>query len=305
MNFEAVKFEDGLYLKIPKFYYKIQSNDINIVFGHREGYKLHRAFINNNEVIECFYVPLYTASIKNDSIVYEAGRVPASISDMKSIGITKASDIIDYCRDNGSHLMTIFESGAIQLLELYNHQRGTKYIEPKNWSTTLPLTGSYEPNTIGLYDTSGILWNYVMGLTRPVDVDTGYDFYYFKDSIDVTELRSKDVFLNLNDIHTTYNRISLHQIPNICKYVEYRGPTDCFRTDDICTDMFIFNENTDFYETVSSLTTDGIFCYHRKGLFPKVFACFNTTKGKGTCTIDLFSHNNDVWYNSGFRGVRY
>jgi hypothetical protein len=41
------------------------------------------------------------------------------------------------------------------------------------------------------------------------------------------------------------------------------------------------------------------------GSFCKVFACFNAVKGKGTCSVDLFSHNNDVWYNSGFREVRY
>lgn len=30
-----------------------------------------------------------------------------------------------------------------------------------------------------------------------------------------------------------------------------------------------------------------------------------SVKGKETCSVDLFSRNNDVWYNSGFREVRY
>lgn len=305
MDLETVIINGSFYKKVPKFYYKFNSNDLSISFDKKEGYSIHRAFKNKGHEIPYFLCPMYTASVEGSDIVYRPNLKPASVSgDLQRVGIKKASDIIDYCLDKGSHLMTIFESGAIQMLELYEYQRNGIHIEPRDWSRDVPNTGTYR-NTLGIYDTSGTLWNYVMGLTRPLDIDTGGDFFVFKESLDITKLTSTDVFKNLKDIKDNYDVITLPQCPDICKYIEYRGPTDCFENNNVCTDMFIYSNNTDFYKTESSLTTDGIFSYHRKGLFCKVFACFNAVKGKGTCSIDLFSHNNDVWYNSGFREVRY
>lgn len=37
----------------------------------------------------------------------------------------------------------------------------SRYIEPRNWSKDVPNTGTYR-NTLGIYDTSDTLWNYVM-----------------------------------------------------------------------------------------------------------------------------------------------
>lgn len=83
MDLETVIINDSFYKKVPKFYYKFNSNDLSISFDKKEGYSIHRAFKNKSQEIPYFLCPMYTASVEgtcsvdlfshNNNVWYNSG----------------------------------------------------------------------------------------------------------------------------------------------------------------------------------------------------------------------------------------
>lgn len=301
MNLRTINYTDGVYLEIPKFWYKFDSNNVDVTFEPEEGYIKHKAF----DVYDQFYVPLYLPSLVNsnsDSLVYVEGKKPAQMGkglELNSIGILEAKDIIDYCLEQDGHCMTIFEVSAINILEYYLHQQKNLKYFPVNgllgYDKVLRKTGTFK-SMLGLYDMESMLWQYATGLIRPQSNDK---FLMFRDLVNPNNLDSFEIYNNL-DLYKEYDNDIL---ANTMRYIEYRGPTDNFTTvDDM--QMFLPNLNDRFYKYQTLLTTDGVFSYHRPNMFVKVFGCYDTNEGKGIFTKDLFSFDKDNWYNSSFRIVR-
>lgn len=64
MDLETVIINGSFYKKVPKFYYKFNSNDLSISFDKKEGYSIHRAFKNKSHEIPYFLCPMYTTKDK-------------------------------------------------------------------------------------------------------------------------------------------------------------------------------------------------------------------------------------------------
>lgn len=303
-NLEIVSLADGFYMRIPKFYFKFDSNQIDISFEPKEGYAKHRAF----DVSGNFYIPVYAGSLEGSKIVYKPNKEPAQMGpkdsrsngSLNSIGINKAVDIIDYCLDAGGHCMTIFEVSAINMLEYFLYQSDSRKYYPVNGSSDykkiLPKTGTFK-SPLGLYDIEATLWCYVTGLIRPAD---NSKYLMFKEGVNPEDVTSFKAYNDLSLYKEYHNDI----LANTMRYIEYRGPTDNFTTVDDCQ-MWLPSYNENFYKVQTLLTTDGVFSYHRSNMFVKVFGCYDAVEGKGSFTKDLFSYDEDNWYNSTFRMVRY
>lgn len=120
-NIKEVLFENSqVMIKIPKFYIKTDNwNRLWISDTKKDGFRVHPAFMKNDEEIDAFYVGKYQSHVYNDLCGSEPTVIPTvytSYNDFKTYCTNRNVDGV-----SGYHMWNIYELSAITMLMLVEY----------------------------------------------------------------------------------------------------------------------------------------------------------------------------------------
>ena len=225
-----VDSQGNIFVFIPKFYYKIESNDFYLSSQKRKGYVIHRAFINSGKEIDGFFIGKY--SFGDGNVKSLKSKQPYSF-----ITINTALQKIKALNSNYT-ISNAFMYSAIAMISKFQQQFFTKdfcsYVDnickfPKGNNVSgvdnfdksvsftryaqLTLTGSGVPfsktthngQDSGVADINGNVWEFSIGLTC-----FNNSFYYLNEDVDLNTLDNSN-FMDLKNYTKFDYKVSASQ----------------------------------------------------------------------------------------------
>ena len=200
--------EGSVFVFIPKFYFKWETNKVLISDTEQSGYVIHRAFINAGKELDGFFIGKYQMSAnglsKKNVAVWHSAQGNAYLQ--------KAQEMNDTLSKSQYTIINIFMFNALAILAKAQSQAGRNaawmdvppYLPKGNNNngsdvndTSVRFTGSqpatcgsgvpfakttHNGQNCGVADLHGNVWEFALGITCD-----GAKFYYVKESTDFTK----------------------------------------------------------------------------------------------------------------------